>query len=53
VYSRALLFIVALGTFLLKNEVLDPEKATTKVVISKLWPVYYIPGMQIYLLSTR
>ena len=45
VYSRALLFIIALGTFLLENKIFDPEKATTKIAILKLWPVYYVSDM--------
>jgi len=51
--SKVLLFIVASGTILIEQEIFDPEKGTIKVVISKLWPVYCIFDMQIYLLSTK
>jgi len=45
--------MVASGTILIEHEIFDPEKGTTKVAISKLWLVYCISSMQIYLLSTR
>ena len=51
--SKALLFIVTSSTILIEHEIFDPEKGTTKVAMSKLWPVYYISSMQIYLLSAR
>ena len=50
--SKAPLFIVAVGTVLIEHEIIDPKDRTTKTVISKLWPVYYVPGMTIHLLST-
>ena len=34
--SKALLFINASGTILIKHEIFDPEKETTKAAISKL-----------------
>ena len=45
--------MVASSTVLIEHEIFDPEKETTKVAISKLWLVYCISGMQIYLFSTR
>jgi len=51
--SKASLFIVASGTVLIKHEIFDLAKETTKVAVSKLWPVYCVPSMQMYLLSTR
>jgi len=51
--SKASLFMVAIGTVLIKHEIIDPKDRTTRTAISKLWPVYYIPGMTICLLSTR
>ena len=47
------LFIVASGTVLIEHKIFNSAKKTTKVAVSKLWPVYYVPGMQIYLLSIR
>jgi len=44
--------MVASGTILIEHEIFDLEKETTKVAMSKLWPVYYIPSIQIHLLST-
>ena len=43
--SKALLFIVASGTVLIEHKIFDSEKETTKVTISKLWPVYYISNI--------
>ena len=43
--SKVPLFMVASGTILTEHEIFDPEKETTKVAVSKLWPVYYISGI--------
>jgi len=43
--SKAPLFIVAPNTILVEYKIFDPEKETTKVVVSKLWLVYYISNM--------
>jgi len=51
--SKAPLFMVAVGTVLIEHEIIDPKNRTTRTAISKLWPVYYIPSMTMYLLSTR
>jgi len=51
--SKALLSIVASGTVLIEHEIFDPEKWTTKVAVSKLWPVYCISSIQMCLLSTE
>jgi len=40
--SEVLLFIVASGAVLIKHEIFDPEKETTKVAMLKLWLVYYV-----------
>ena len=45
--------MVASSTVLIEHEIFDPKKETTKVAVSKLWPVYYISNMQIHLLSTK
>ena len=50
---KASLFIVVSGTVLIEHKIFDSEKGTTKVAMSKIQPVYCIPGMQMYLLSTR
>jgi len=50
--SKVPLFMVAVGTVLIEHEIIDPKDRTTRTAISKLWPVYYVPGMIIYLLST-
>ena len=50
--SKASLFMVAVGTVLIEHEIIDPKDRTTRTAISKLWPVYYIPGMTMHLLST-
>jgi len=51
--SKAPLFIVASSTVLIEYEVFDSERKTTKVAISKLWLVYCVLSMQIYLLSIK
>jgi len=51
--SKALLFIVVSSTFLIKHEIFDPEKGTTKVIMSKLWSVYCISSIQIHFLFTK
>jgi len=53
VNSKALLFMVASGTVLIEHEIFDFAKGTTKVAVSKLWPVYYVPGIQMHFLFTR
>jgi len=50
--SKAPLFMVAIGTILIEHEIIDPKDRTTRTAISKLWPVYCIPGMTMHLLST-
>ena len=50
--SKASLFMVAVGTVLIEHEIIDPKDRTTKDTISKLWPVYCVPGMTMRLLST-
>ena len=50
---KKLLFMVASGTILIEYEIFDLEKGATKVAVSKLWLVYCVPSIQIYLLSTR
>ena len=30
---------------LIEHEIFNSEKGTTKVAMSKLWPVYYVSGM--------
>ena len=45
--------MISTSTILIEYEIFDPEKGTTEVFILKLWPVYCVPGMQIYLLFTR
>jgi len=40
------------GSWILVLLPFDLEKGTTKVTMSKLWLVYCVPSMQIYLLST-
>jgi len=36
---------VASSTVLIEYEIFDSEKETTKVAVSKLWPVHYISGI--------
>ena len=50
---KVLLFMVTFNTFLIEHKIFYPKKGTTKVAVSKLWPVYYVPGMQMHFLSTR
>jgi len=50
--SKAFLFMVAVGTILIEHEIIDPKDRTTRTAISKLWPVYCVPGMTMPLLST-
>jgi len=40
--SKAPLFIVTSGIVLIEHEIFDSKKETTKVSISKLWPVYCV-----------
>ena len=48
------LFIVASSTVLIEYKIFfNSKKETTKVAMSKLWPVYCISSMQICLFSTR
>jgi len=51
--SKVPLFMVAVGTVLIEHEIIDPKNRTTRIAISKLWPVYCVPGMTMRLLSTR
>jgi len=50
--SKAPLFMIAIGTVLIKHEIIDPKDRTTRTVISKLLPVYCVPGMTMRFLST-
>ena len=50
--SKAPLFMVAVRTVLIEHEIIDPKDRTTRTVISKLWPVYCVPGMTMHLLFT-
>jgi len=50
--SKAPLFMVAMGTVLIEHKIIDPKDRTTRTAISKLWPVYCVPGMTMCLLST-
>jgi len=50
--SKVPLFMVAIGTILIEHEIIDPKDKTTRTAISKLWPVYCVPGMTMRLLST-
>ena len=45
--------MVAFGTVLIEHKIFDLAKETNKVAMSKLQPVYYVPSMQMCLLSTR
>ena len=51
--SKALLFIVASSTVLIEYEVFDSKRETIKVAMLKLWPVYCVLSIQIYLFSIR
>ena len=44
--------MIASGTVLIEHKIFYPEKETTKVAVLKLWLVYCVSGMQIYLFST-
>ena len=44
--------MIASGTVLIEHEIFDPEKETIMIAVSKLRLVYYVSGMQMYLLST-
>jgi len=44
--------MVAVETVLIEHEIIDPKDSTTRTAISKLWPVYCVPGMTMCLLST-
>ena len=50
--SKASLFMVAVGTVLIEHEIIDPKDRTTRTTISKLWPVYCVPGITMCLFST-
>jgi len=50
--SKVPLFMIAVGTVFIEHEIIDPKDRTTRTVISKLWPVYYISGITMRLLST-
>jgi len=50
--SKAPLFMVVVGTVLIEHEIINPKNRTTRTAISKLWPVYCVPGMTMHLLST-
>jgi len=52
VNSKASLFMVAVETVLIEHEIIDPKDRTIRTAISKLWPVYYVLGMTMCLLST-
>ena len=43
--SKALLFIITSNTILIEHEIFNPKKGATKVIVSKLWPVYYISSI--------
>jgi len=43
--SKVLLFIVVSNAVLIKYEIFDPEKGTTKVAMLKLWLVCYISNI--------
>jgi len=51
--SKVFLFIVVSDTILIEYKIFNSEKYTAEVAISKLWLVYCISGIQIYLLSTK
>ena len=50
--SKVPLFMVTVATVLIEHEIIDPKDRTTRTAISKLWPVYCVPGMTMHLLST-
>ena len=43
--SKAPLFMVTSGTVLIEHKIFDSKKETTKVAVSKLWPVYCVSGI--------
>jgi len=45
--------MVAIETVLIAHEIIDPKGRTTRTAISKLWLVYCVLGMIIYLFSTK
>ena len=45
--------MVAFSTVLIEHKIFNPKKRTTKVTMLKLWLVYCVSGIQIYLLSTE
>ena len=45
--SKASFFMVAVETVLIEHEIIDPKNRTTRIAISKLWPVYCVPGMTV------
>ena len=49
--SKASLSMVAVETVLIEHKIIDPKDRTTRTAISKLWPVYCVPGMTMHLLS--
>jgi len=51
--SKTPLFMVTVGIVLIEHEIIDPKNRTTRTAISKLWPVYCVPGITMHLLSTR
>jgi len=50
---KVLSFIVTSDTILIEYKIFDLEKKTIKISMSKLWPVYYVPSIQICLLFTK
>jgi len=44
--------MVAVRTVLIEHEIIDLKDRTTRTAISKLWPVYCVPGMTMCLLFT-
>ena len=44
--------MVVVGTVLIEHEIIDSKNRTTRTAISKLWPVYCVPSMTMYLLFT-
>jgi len=47
--SRVPLFIIAFKTVLIEHEIFNSKKETTKVAVSKIWPLYCVSDIQIYL----
>jgi len=44
--------MVIVGTVLIEHEIINPKDRIARTAISKLWPVYCVPGMIMCLLST-